>query len=34
MKKEIYKTVDGKTEGNRSLERPGIIWIGHIKIVH
>ena len=33
-KKETYNTVDGKTEGNGSLERPGIRWIGHIKIVH
>jgi hypothetical protein len=32
--KETYNIVDGKTEGNRSFERPGIRWIGLIKIVH
>ena len=32
--KETYNTVDGKPEGNRSLERPGIRWIGHIKFFH
>lgn len=32
--KDTYSTVDEKTEGNSSLERPGIRWIGRIKIVH
>jgi hypothetical protein len=32
--KETYNTVDGKTEENRSLERTGFRWIGHIIIVH